>query len=102
MTNFQIITAEAISHGLYTETEAEEIIKARGQLPLHTFKEWKRMGFIVRKGEHAKLTCSIWRWNNKHNSMPQDENEVEIDESHFYKIRAHFFDETQIERMVTA
>lgn len=102
MTNFQIITNEAINAGLYTAEQAQEIFESGRSLPLHTFKEWQRMGYRIRKGEHAKLTCFIWRFKNKTGMFPQGENDVEIDESHFYKTKAHFFDDTQVERKALA
>ena len=102
MTNFTIIVNEAIANGLYTEDQAIEIIKKRGALPLHTFAEWKKRGFNVRKGEHAKLTCFIWRYKKKANAEQENENETEIDENFFYKTKAFFFTADQVERIVLA
>lgn len=103
MTNFKIITDAAIENGLYTEEEAVQIIEARGALPLHTFAEWKRLGFSVKKGARAKLTCFIWRFNNKKGTLPmEDGNDIEVDESHFYKTKAFFFTADQVERMAIA
>ena len=103
MTNFEIITNEAIANGLYTEEEAIQIIEERGALPLHTFAEWKKHGYNVRKGEHAKLTCYIWRMNVKKGVLPmKDGDDVEIDESHFYKTKAFFFTADQVERIAIA
>ena len=31
----------------------------------HTFAEWKRMGYSVKKGQHAALTCQIWKYTDK-------------------------------------
>ncbi|MFR5780456.1 MAG: hypothetical protein ACLUEK_00700 [Oscillospiraceae bacterium] len=28
----------------------------------HTFAEWKRMGYSVKKGQHAALTCQLWKY----------------------------------------
>lgn len=99
MTNFQIITDSAIATGLYTEERAIEIIQTEGELPLHTFAEWKRLGYSIRKGEHAKLVCFIWRHKSKTKEVQQDDKTVEINESSFYKTKAHFFDNTQVEKI---
>ena len=39
MTNQTIITAAAIQAGIFSEAEAEAIIKSGHALPLHTFAE---------------------------------------------------------------
>lgn len=50
MTNLTIITSAAIQAGIFTEAEADAIIKSGHELPLHTFAEWKRLGYSVKKG----------------------------------------------------
>lgn len=103
MTNFQIIFNEAVANGLYTEAEAISLIQEHGGLPLHTFAEWKRHGLLVKKGEHAKLTCYIWRMKNKTGTLPmKDGDDVEIDENHWYKTKAFFFTRDQVEKAETA
>lgn len=100
MTNMQIIVDSAIAEGIYTEEEVEAIFAAGNMLPLHTFAEWRRLGYQVRKGEHAALSCDIWRHNDKKGEMTmQDGSTREIDESHFYKKRAHFFLPDQVEKI---
>lgn len=103
MTNFQIIAESAIAAGIYTKEQIEEMLSTVGSIPLHTFAEWKRLGYSVKKGEHAKLTCFIWRWNSKKGKMPmEDGNDVEVDDSHFYKTKAFFFTDDQVERIPEA
>jgi hypothetical protein len=100
MTNFDIIFNEAVASGIYTEAEAIAIIEARGALPLHTFSEWKKHGMSVKKGEHAKLTCYIWKHENKKAVVPMTEGEdQEIDEERYYKVKAFFFTAEQVERI---
>ena len=103
MTNMQIITEAAILNGLYTEDEALALLTENGELPLHTFAEWKRMGYTVRKGEKARMSCSIWRYNKKSETVQQkDGEEKEVDKSHFYKQLAHFFTAEQVEKLEKA
>lgn len=36
----------------------------------HTFAEWKRMGYSVKKGQHAALTCQLWKYTDKPGKAP--------------------------------
>lgn len=64
MTNSEIIFDSAIAHGIFTEEEAVKHLQQTGCLPLHTFNEWRKMGYSVRKGEKAAMVCDIWRMTN--------------------------------------
>lgn len=99
MTNLAIITAAAVQNGIFSETEAEAIIKSGHDLPLHTFAEWKRLGYSVKKGEKACMKCDIWRKSNK---KQQDENGEEVESDRFYKKLAHFFTLAQVEKIAAA
>lgn len=100
MTNIQIIASEAIAHNLYTEEQVEELFSTVGCLPLFTFAEWKKAGYFVKKGQKAKLTCYIWKMKKeKEQSKDKDGNDVEVDATNFYKVKAFLFDETQVEKM---
>lgn len=101
MTNFEIITKEAIRNGIYTKEEAEAIISQGYRLPLHTFAEWKALGYSVRKGERAKMTCQIWKYNEKATAKQNtDNNESEPEENggHYYLTKAFFFTDEQVEK----
>lgn len=101
MTNLQIITSAAIAAGLYSKDEALAMIEQLGSLPLHTFAEWKRMGFQVKKGEKARLKVDIWKKSNKavaKATMP-DGTEETIESGRFYKKLSHFFTFEQVERI---
>lgn len=65
MTNNEIIYRESIAAGIFTQEQADQILASGARLPLHTFQEWKRMGFSVKKGEHAALSCTLWKFTNK-------------------------------------
>ena len=101
MTNLDIIVDAAIESGLFTKEEAINYIKTRGALPLHTFAEWKRHGYTVKKGERAKLTIFIWRFKEKKKPENEEEsNAVEIaNNNDFYKTKAFFFTAEQVQRI---
>lgn len=108
MTNFQIITNAIIDAGLMTKNEVEELIKNKKELPYHTFADWKNRGYKIKKGEHAKLTALIWKRKMKKKTdieFPEELGEEisdineEEDTGRFFKTKAFFFDETQVEEM---
>lgn len=100
MTNLQIIASAAIESGLYTAEQVEACFSAGHQLPLHTFAEWKRLGFIVKKGEKSKLAVDIWmKSNKKQTAETKDGDEIEVDTSRFYKKLSHFFTFEQVEKL---
>ena len=57
---------------------------------VHTFARWKKMGYQVRKGEHAILKTTIWKAKER---KAEDE---ETDLRMFMKT-AHFFGRSQVE-----
>ena len=98
MTNQEIIFDTAIALNIFTEDQAIEHLKQSGELPLHTFKEWQRLGYCVKKGEKAAMICDIWRMTNyKKNSATDDKEEEK--EDHFYMKTAYFFTFDQVEKI---
>lgn len=93
MTNNEIITRAAQAAGL------------AGTI-LHTFAEWKRLGYSVNKGEHAAMSCIIWR--AKTGKPAQQADAQQLQElapdadgeviSGYYKHLAHFFAVSQVRR----
>ena len=53
MTNEKIIYDAAISAGIFAKESAAAILSTGRRLPLHTYQEWRRMGYQVKQGEHA-------------------------------------------------
>ena len=102
MTNSQIITDAAINAGIFTEEQAAAILSTGRRLPLHTFAEWKNLGYMVKKGEKARLAVEIWRKSNKtQTTETKDGEEIEIDTSRFYKKLSHFFTFDQVQKMAS-
>lgn len=83
---------------------AEDIFTAQlAAETFHTFAEWKRMGYSVKKGQHAALTCQLWKYTDKPGKAAREtaaaagEDAPETD-PHFYMAKAHLFHALQVER----
>lgn len=103
MSNEEIIVKSAISAGIFSEEEAAAYIMNGLRLPIHTFAEWKNHGYIVKKGEHAALTVSIWK--PKTRKQKKDEKNVEADKeenSGFFLTTAYLFTKQQVEEIKPA
>lgn len=72
--------------------------KAVNNIPLdeeiHTFAEWKRLGFSVKKGEKARCKIAIWNKSTKNNKDKEDSQE---DDGYFYTKVAAFFTSNQVQ-----
>ena len=62
---------------------------------MHTFAAWKQLGYMVSKGEKAKVTTYIWKKAPK-----KQEKEIEI-MKRFVKVKAFLFSASQV-KMITA
>lgn len=102
MTNNKIIYNAVTESGMLTTAEADDLIMKCGALPIHTFIEWKRLGYSVKKGEKARLHLYLWMFTNKPNKAARDEaaeaGEELADDPHYYKKLSHLFMLDQVER----
>lgn len=68
---------------------------------IHTFDGWKKLGFVVRKGEHATAKFPIWMPSKgKRKQKPQDddgEQEQKMAARGFYMKMAFFFTADQVQ-----
>lgn len=107
MTNNEIIISEAIKHGIYTKAEAQAIVAAKGCLPIHTFAEWKKAGFSVKRGEHAAITCDLWKYTERPGKAAkaaraeaakagQNGPDADAPDPHYYMAKAHLFTLDQV------
>ena len=69
----------------------------------HTFAEWKRMGYSVKKGQHAALTCQLWKYTDKPGKAAREAAEAAGQDTpetdpHFYMAKAHLFHALQVEK----
>lgn len=91
MTNEEIIYRTAVAEG-YNPMDTF----------FHTFQEWKRMGFIVKKGEKATLTAMIWMPKKKKAIQDQDDDNEPKKENGFYLKQAYFFTQHQVQMIEEA
>lgn len=107
MTNNEIIISEAIKHGIYTKAEAQAIVAAKGCLPIHTFAEWKKAGYSVKRGEHAAITCDLWKYTERPGKAAkaaraeaakagQNGPDADAPDPHYYMAKAHLFTRDQV------
>ncbi|ACA63329.1 hypothetical protein [Lactobacillus phage c5] len=60
MTNMEIVAHEAIVNKIYTKEQIESMATTMQDFGLHTYGEWRKMGYQVRKGEKAKIATHLW------------------------------------------
>lgn len=63
---------------------------------IHTFDEWKKLGFMVQKGQHAVAKFQIWMPSKKKVKAVEDEEQKEAAPRGFYKKVAFFFTADQV------
>lgn len=69
----------------------------------HTFAEWKRLGYSVKKGEKAALTCMLWKYTDKPGKAAREAaaaagKDAPESDPHFYMSKAHLFHALQVQR----
>lgn len=70
----------------------------------HTFAEWKRMGYSVKKGEHAALVCNLWKYTDKPGKAAREAaaaagQDAPESDPHFYMAKAHLFSALQVQKI---
>ena len=101
MTNEEIIYRASISAGIISEEEAQKFAQSGRRLPIHTFAEWKKHGYNVKKGEHAALKVRLWRKKGVNPDKVSDDKEaveVEPDGDGYYLVTACLFTGGQVEQ----
>lgn len=92
MTNEMIIAQAVVESGLMTKETVDAYFSAGYRLPVHTYSEWKRLGYQVKKGEKAKLKILLWKHSSKKNADDKDE-------THMFMSNAYMFTFEQVEKM---
>lgn len=60
MTNNTIIALSVLENRLMSKAQLVASIKETGDVPFHSFHEWKTRGFSVKKGEHGVFKAKLW------------------------------------------
>ena len=65
---------------------------------LHTFKAWKDLGYMVKKGEHAVVTTKLWKMKKKIETYKADSGkEVDVNCHRYYLCKSFLFSPKQVE-----
>jgi len=115
--NRNLIMQAGIEAGIFTAADLTDFLFS-GRMPeYHTFNEWKRHGYIVKKGSKAAFSCRIWDYKTSKagtytkeeadmmNAMMINADGSEVKEgdakthSQFYKFSAYFFGADQVEKL---
>lgn len=104
MTNSEIIISEIKGHELMTDEQIVEFIKEHAFLPLNTYAEWKRLGYVVKRGEHATITSKLWRFTDKKKkgTWPKtelDKSAEKQDNGRYYLAKAFLFTSEQVQKL---
>ena len=116
-TNVNLIMIAGIDAGVFTASDLSAFLFT-GKMPnYHTFNEWKRQGYIVKKGSKAAFSCRIWDYKTSKkgeytaeeaatmNSIIHNADGSEVKEgdpkmhSQYYKFNAYFFGADQVEKI---
>ena len=97
MTNIEIICNELVNHKIYTENELTTMLEKGIDIPCHTYNEWKKLGYQVKKGEKASIATRLWKHNDK-KEPKYDKDGKEIEQRDFYLNYAYLFLASQVEK----
>lgn len=98
MTNQEIVVHEAIVNGIYTQEQIESMASTMQDFGLHTYGEWRKMGYQVRKGEKAKIATHLWK-KLKKPAYEETENGKTKKNQRFYLCKAYLFTRDQVEKI---
>ena len=94
MTNNEIINNTASV--LYAEN-LDDILMNDGTIGLHTYNEWRKLGYQVQKGERAKAKVKLWKKvRRKKAKLDKDAKSDDEYETKFIMTNASLFDLTQV------
>jgi len=115
--NRTLIMWAGIEAGIFTAEDLSNYLWLSKMPEYHTFNEWKRHGFIVKKGSKAAFSCRIWDYKTSKkgtytaeeaaemNAMIINEDGSQVKEgdpkthSQYYKFNAYFFGPDQVEKI---
>ena len=66
---------------------------------IHTFNAWKKMGYVVNKGEHAVAKFPIWKVREKRKADSDDKEKDDAQDKKMFMKMAFFFTADQVKKM---
>ena len=106
MNNDEIIANVAISKGLLTPDEINDLLEAGKEIPLHTFRGWEAAGkrdgvtYRIKRGEHG-IETKLWKKKMTKKTDSDTEDPVAGDtKDEFYLAKAYLFWKDQVEQAV--
>ena len=89
MKNANLIMDAALKAGIYTQDEADRLMKENGQLPIHTAAAWRQLGMQVKTDEKPAFFVRLWRFRPAEGANDTD--------SGFYAARSAVYLQSQVE-----
>lgn len=68
----------------------------QNKIVLHTYAQWKKLGYQVKKGEKSKHRISVWKRSVKKVENEEGEKE-EVDNGRYFLKESAFFTQDQVE-----
>lgn len=65
---------------------------------LHTYAQWKKLGYQVKKGEKSEHKITVWKRSTKKVENEEEEKE-EVDNVRYFLKESAFFTQDQVEAM---
>lgn len=91
MTNTAII----LEYMLANKLDPEKVV-------LHTYANWKKLGYYVKKGEKAQHKIPVWKPSTKKVEVEKEnenEEKEEVNNGRYFIKTASFFTQDQVERI---
>ena len=68
------------------------------KIVLHTYAQWKKLGYQVKKGEKSKHKITVWKRSTK-KIENEDGDKEEVDNGRYFLKESAFFTQEQVERI---
>lgn len=89
------------------EAAGDWILEEMAAETFHTFQEWKRLGYSVKKGEHAAITAFLWKYKERRSKATDEEPATEGGAAedlakagpYFCRVKSYLFNRLQVEKI---
>lgn len=101
MTNQEIVAHEAIVNKIYTQEQIESMALTMQDFGLHTYGEWRKAGYQVRKGEKARIKTYLWKKSKKPEYEEAEDGKVKKNQR-FFLCKTYLFTRDQVDKIEEA